>query len=115
MMIPQSYNYLQIIPKVPIAFTHRLYRLFVTVNGSKSLEVNRMPVTAGINGSMPNGFEGGKKKGEPTYEAKLMHGVNRLEIEIVAEKDRKGKPESKDSKDQVDIEKCTVFVHLMRT
>ncbi|PVI08266.1 Bromodomain-domain-containing protein [Periconia macrospinosa] len=113
MMLPQKYSYLQVIPKVPLALTGRPYRLFVTVNGSKSLEVNRLSVTAGINGSLPNGFEGGKKKGEPAYDAKLMQGVNRLEIEIVAEKDRKGKPESKDPKEQLDIEKCTVFIQLM--
>ncbi|CAI6281041.1 unnamed protein product [Periconia digitata] len=115
LMLPQAHNYLQVIPKVPIALTNRLYRIFVTVNGSKSMEVSRLPVTAGINGTMPNGYEGGKKKGEPAYDAKLMSGVNRIEIEIVAEKDRKGKPESKDPKEHVDVEKCTVFVHLMRS
>jgi hypothetical protein len=111
-----GHSYLQIVPHVPIALTNRLYRLFVTVNGNKTFEVNRMPVTAGINGAAATpGYDGGKKKGEPVYEAKLMVGVNRVEVEIVAEKDRKGKPESNLPKDQVDIEKCTIFLHLLRT
>jgi len=114
--LPPNYSYLQVIPHVPMALTNRMYRLFVTVNGNKTFEVNRIPVTAGINGnSSQPGMEGGKKKGEPVYEAKLMVGVNRIEVEIVAEKDRKGKPESKDPKEQIDIEKCTIFLHLTRT
>lgn len=115
LILSPTCSYIQIIPYVPIALTNRLYRLFVSVNGNKTFEVNRTPVTAGINGSSTNsGYEGGKKKGEPVYEAKLLPGVNRLEVEIVAEKDRKGRPESKDPKEQVDIEKCTIFLHLMR-
>lgn len=114
--VPTHYSYLQIVPHVPIALTSRLYRLFVTVNGNKTFEVNRIPVTAGINGSLPQpGIEGGKKKGEPVYEAKLAVGVNRVEVEIVAEKDRKGKPESKDPKEQIETERCTIFLHLSRS
>lgn len=73
-----------------------------------------MPVTAGINGSAEGaGFEGGKKKGEPVFEAKLVGGVNRIEVEIVAE--RLGKDgEVPNGKDAVEIEKCTVFLHLAR-
>ncbi|KAF2260192.1 Bromodomain-containing protein [Lojkania enalia] len=113
--VPPTHTYLQVVPHVPVALTSRLYRLFVIVNGNKTFEVNRVPVTAGINGSTPgSGFEGGKKKGEPMYEAKLVLGVNRIEVEIIAEKDKKGKPESKDPKEQVEVEKCTIFVHLMK-
>ncbi|KAF1832969.1 Bromodomain-containing protein [Decorospora gaudefroyi] len=114
MVVAPANSYIQIIPKVPIALTSRMYRLFVTVNGNKILEANRVPVTAGINGSSPGpGYEGGKKKGEPLFEAKLVGGVNRVEVEIVAEKDRKGQPESGTPKD-VDIEKCTLFLNLVR-
>ncbi|PSN63400.1 Bromodomain-domain-containing protein [Corynespora cassiicola Philippines] len=117
MNLPPTHSYLQIVPQVPIALTGRMYRLFVIVNTNKAYEVNRIPVTAGINGSggMGAGYEGGKKKGEPVYEAKLVAGVNRIEVEIIAEKDRKGKPETKEAKDQVEIEKCTIFLHLMRS
>lgn len=109
-----AHSYLQITPKVPIALTGRLYRLFVLVNGNKTFEVNRVPVTAGINGTGESaGFEGGKKKGEPVFEAKLVGGVNRIEVEIVAEKATKD-GEMASSKDAVEIEKCTVFLHLAR-
>jgi hypothetical protein len=74
--------------------------------------VNRAPVTAGINGSSQ--YDSGKKKGEPVFEAKLMQGVNRIEVHIIAEKDRRGKPESKDPKEQAVLEKCQVFANLMK-
>jgi hypothetical protein len=84
------------------------------VNGSKTFEVNRVPVTAGINGGADVvGFEGGKKKGEPVFEAKLVGGVNRIEVEIIAEKVQKD-GEATSTKDAVEIEKCTVFLHLAR-
>lgn len=84
-------------------------------------------MTAGINGSSPGpGYESGKKKGEPVFEAKLHGGVNRIEVEIVAEKEKKEKEkdgasasaskkeEKEKEKDLVDVEKCTVFLNLMR-
>jgi hypothetical protein len=116
MVVAPSDSYIQVIPKIPIALTSRMYRLFVTVNGNKTLEANRVPVTAGINGTSPSpGYEGGKKKGEPLFEAKLAPGVNRIEVEIVAEKDRKGQPDSGSAKkEDVEIEKCTIFLHLPR-
>lgn len=118
-----------------MAFTNRLYRLFVMVNGNKTFEVNRIPVTAGINGSNPAsasspqpqtpGLEAGKKKGEPVYEAKLVAGVNRVEVEIVAERERKEKDKEKEKggekekegsvKEQIESEKCTIFLHLTRS
>jgi hypothetical protein len=110
-----THSYLQITPKIPIALTNRLYRIYVSVNGNKTYEVNRVPVTAGINGSSPGpGYESGKKKGEPVYEAKLVGGVNRIEVEIVAEKEHKGASETSNGKEQIESEKCTIFLHLMR-
>lgn len=115
--VPTTHSYLQVTPHIPIAFTDRPYRLFVMINGNKTYEVNRIPVTAGINGSSPQpGIEGGKKKGEPVYEAKLMAGVNRIEVEIVAAKERKaGEKEPRDPKEQIETEKCTIFLHLTRS
>lgn len=123
MVVAPSHSYIQIVPKIPIALTNRMYRLFVTVNGNKTLEANRVPVTAGINGANNHpgpGYEGGKKKGEPLFEAKLMGGVNRIEVEIIAEKERKESSENANAtggaakKDDVEIEKCTIFLHLPR-
>ncbi|KAF2635330.1 Bromodomain-containing protein [Massarina eburnea CBS 473.64] len=113
MVLPQHYSYLQVTPHIPVALTNRAYRVFVSVNGHKTFEVNRTQVTAGINGN-GNPGDGGRKKGEPVFEAKLSAGINRVEVEIVAEKDRKGKPESKDPKEQIEVEKCTVFLNLAR-
>lgn len=114
-VVSPTNSYIQITPNVPIALTDRLYRLFVTVNGNKTLEVNRVPVTAGINGSSPGpGYEGGKKKGEPVFEAKLVGGVNRIEVEIVAEKDNKAQAENGTKEEHVETEKSTIFLHLMR-
>jgi hypothetical protein len=95
-----------------------MYRLFVSVNGQKTLEVSRAPFTAGPNGASPDpNYEFGKKKGEPHFVGKLNGGVNRVEVEIVAEKERKDQSEnnngSNNPKDQLDIEKCTIFLHLM--
>lgn len=61
-------------------------------------------------------YDGLKKKGEPLYDAKLVPGVNRIEIEVIAEKKEQdlAKVDSKDAKDLVDVEKCTIFVNLMR-
>ncbi|KAH7408350.1 Bromodomain-containing protein [Phaeosphaeria sp. MPI-PUGE-AT-0046c] len=114
MVLPTN-SYLQITPNIPIALTNRLYRIFVSVNGNKTYEVNRVPVTAGINGSSPGpGYESGKKKGEPVFEAKLVGGVNRIEVELVAEKEHKGAPESSNPKDQIEVEKCTIYLNLTR-
>ena len=123
-VVAPAHSYIQIVPKLPIALTNRMYRLFVTVNGNKTLEANRVPVTAGINGASPGpGYEGGKKKGEPLFEAKLLSGVNRIEIEIIAEKERKESSENAGAattpsgaakKEDVEIEKCTIFLHLPR-
>ncbi|KAL6159559.1 hypothetical protein ACJQWK_05804 [Exserohilum turcicum] len=120
MVVAPINSYIQIIPKIPIALTNRMYRLFVTVNGNKTLEANRVPVTAGINGASPGpGYEGGKKKGEPLFEAKLLGGVNRIEVEIIAEKERKDQQPTENGaaaakKEDVEIEKCTLFLHLPR-
>jgi hypothetical protein len=84
------------------------------LNGKKYSETPRVHVTPGIDPRAP-GYEGGRKKGEPLYDAKLLPGVNRIEIEVVAERDMRGKPEPKDPKDALEVEKCTIFVNLMRS
>ncbi|KAH6638230.1 Bromodomain-containing protein [Boeremia exigua] len=110
-----THSYLQITPKVPIALTGRMYRLYVQVNSNKTFEVNRVPVTAGINGSSEStGFEGGKKKGEPVFEAKLVGGVNRIEVDIIAEKALRDGELASGKDNTVEIEKYTVFLHLAR-
>ncbi|KAF2650142.1 Bromodomain-containing protein [Lophiostoma macrostomum CBS 122681] len=111
--LPPSHSSLQIVPHIPVAFSSRGYRIFYQLNGKAYSESLRTPPSASMNGSTPT-YEGGKKKGEPLYEAKLAAGVNRIEFEVVAERDRKGKPDSKDPKELIDVEKCTIFVNLLR-
>jgi len=114
--LPPTHSYIQIIPHIPVALTSRAYRLFVNVNANKILEVNRTPVTAGINGTgIDSRSESGKIRGEPVFETKLMQGVNRIEIHIIAEKERKvGKPEPKEPKDAIELEKCNIYVNVMK-
>lgn len=103
--LPSTHHYLQIVPYVPVALTGRLYRLFVTVNNTRMLEITRP-----VNGAQ--GGEGVKEKGRPLFEGKLNPGVNRIEVEAIAEVPAKkgGKKEG----GEVEGEKCTIFVHLMR-
>ena len=111
--LPPSHSHIHIVPYLPVALDGRPYRTFYTLNGKPHSEILRAPPMPGINGAA-RAYEGPKKKGEPLYDAKLNPGINRIEIEVIAEKDRKGEPESKDPKDQVEIEKCIIFVNLMR-
>lgn len=126
--LPPTHSYLHIVPSLPIALTNRAWRIHVSVNGNKIMESSRMPLTANLNGG-PVGYDGGKKKGEPLYEAKLVPGMNRVDIEVIAERDRGAKGRESESegkdvrekegqvlkdRDLVDIEKCTIFCRVKR-
>jgi hypothetical protein len=108
--LPPSRSHIGIIPTIPVAHTNRPWRIFYSINTRLASESSR-PVTSSINGG---GFDSGKVKGEPFFEAKLGPGVTRLDVEVIAERDAKGRPESRDPKDQVEVEKCTIFVNVMR-
>jgi hypothetical protein len=94
-----------------VALEGRAYRTFCHINSKITSDIPRHLATPGINGAS-NYDAAGKIKGEPLFDAKLALGVNRIEVEVIAEK--KEKVDSKDAKDQVEIEKCTIFVNLMR-
>jgi len=52
-----------------------------------------------------------RDKTHPVFEARLERGsVGRIEVEVLAGKGIKGK----DGKEEVEWEKCTVFIHVMR-
>lgn len=156
--LPSTHDYLQIVPHVPVALASppRPYRLFVTVNGVRLIEVakpsavgttsasnstplNQNPPPAGgvapVAPVAPVPADSGKEKGRPRFEGRLVPGVNRLEVEIVAatagaEKSKDvttaggtagaqqngqgqgGQPAKKER--DVEWEKCTIFVNLMR-
>lgn len=59
-------------------------------------------------------------KSRPVYEARLERGtVGRIEVEVLAEKAAGNvngvAGEKKEGKDEVDREKVSVFVHVMRS
>jgi hypothetical protein len=96
--VPSTHYYFQITPHVPVGLTNRPYRLFVTVNGQRVSEYTK-PGTERI-------------KDRPLFEARLERGmVNRIEVEVLAGKANA----TKGGKEEVELEKCTLYVHVLRT
>ncbi|KAK7545686.1 Bromodomain-containing protein [Phyllosticta citricarpa] len=94
--LPGSHTSIQIQPHVPVALTQRPWRIFVTVNNTRINQVTNLETRG--------------EKGRPVYEARMQPGVNRVDIEVIAATGSAGKPKS----EGVEIEKCTIFVNLMR-
>lgn len=98
--LPSTHYYIQITPTVaPHLLSARQYKLFVTVNGVRLMASNK-PF---LDSSEMNGVSGGVKQ---VYETSLLHGVNRIEVEIVAATGGRGGP--------LEMEKVNVFANLMR-
>jgi hypothetical protein len=121
--LPPTHSHIHIVPYLPVALDGRPWRSFYTLNGKRFSETPRALANPGINGMTPSSYEGLKKKGEPLYDAKLVPGVTRIEIEVIAEKTERDMAKvvgdgkdggSRDAKDLVDVEKCTIFANLMR-
>ena len=49
---------------------------------------------------------------QPSFEAKLVQGVNRVEVEVVAAVAAKLIP--KNVAEQLEVEKLTIFAHVLR-
>jgi hypothetical protein len=97
--VPASKHSFHITPYLPPSVTSRAYRIFVMVNGLR-LSPKANP-----------GEE--QDKSRPIYEARLERGtVGRIEVEVLAEK--AGAAKGGNAKDEVDREKVTIFVHVMR-
>ncbi|KAK0660897.1 Protein polybromo-1 [Lasiodiplodia hormozganensis] len=116
--LPGSHSSIQIKPFVPVAQTQRPWRLFVTVNNTRISEVYQPPTQqqANSSGSPEKPQQQAREKGHPLFEARLQPGVNRIDIEVVAgtaPMQVRGQPPPKE-RDAVEMEKCTVFVNLMR-
>lgn len=116
--LPGSHSSIQIKPFVPVAQTQRPWRLFVTVNNTRISEVYQPPTQqqANSSGSPEKPQQQAREKGHPLFEARLQAGVNRIDIEVVAgtaPMQVRGQPPPKE-RDAVEMEKCTVFVNLMR-
>ena len=91
--LPSSHYFLQISASVSKELnSHRPYKMFATVNGSRLTQKDSKHES-----------ESGRRT--MVYEPSLMQGVNRIEVEVAAQ----GEDEKK-----VDVEKVTVYANLMR-
>ena len=97
--LPQTHYYLQIKPTIAPSLQQRQYKLFVT---SGTQRLHALPVPGqGIDNL------------NPLFEARILPGVNRIEIELIAAlpKDAPKLPNGQD----VDLEKFTIFANLMKS
>ncbi|KAF2674612.1 Bromodomain-containing protein [Microthyrium microscopicum] len=95
--VPASQYQLQITPNIPVAATDRGYRIFVMVNGHRHSENTKL-------GNQE------RDKTNPIFECSLGRGgVSKIEVEILAVK-----VNPKTNKEEVQWEKSTAFVHVLR-
>src|ERR1700733_11057542 len=97
--LPSTHYYLQIKPTIAASLLERQYKLFVT---SGTQRLHAMTTIPGHSVDPRH----------PLFEARLLPGVNRIEIELIAALP-KGAPRPPNGSD-VELEKTTVFANLMR-
>ncbi|KAJ8058155.1 hypothetical protein OCU04_013010 [Sclerotinia nivalis] len=97
--LPSTHYYLQIKPTIAQALLERQYKIFVT---SGVTRLHAIPL-------IPNH---GVDPRQPLFEARLLPGVNKIEVELIAALP-KGTVKPAGGPD-VEIEKITVFANLMR-
>jgi hypothetical protein len=97
--LPSTHYYLQIKPTIAASLLERQYKLFVT---SGTQRLHAMPTIPGHSVDPRH----------PLFEARLLPGVNRIEIELIAALP-KAAPKPVSGQD-VEMEKVTVFANLMR-
>ncbi|KAL8810227.1 MAG: hypothetical protein Q9200_002751 [Gallowayella weberi] len=97
--LPSTYYFLQLVPTISANVMHRPYRTFVTVNNNRIASTPQRP------------DESDAKK--PLYECRVGLGMNRIDVEIVAGLPR-GAPKV-GTGPELEIEKVTVFAHLVKT
>lgn len=78
---------------------HRPYKIFVTVNNSRIVANPQRPEESDARKAL--------------YEHRVMPGMNRIEVEIVAGTPR-GAPKT-GSGPELEMEKITIFAHLVKT
>lgn len=96
--LPKTHYFLRITPTIATSLTHRPHRIFVTVG------------TVRLN-PMPQRLEETDQR-RPLYEARVVPGVNRIEVEVVAGPPR-GAPKV-GSGQEIEIEKTTVFANVLK-
>lgn len=105
--LPSSHSSIQIQPHVPVALTQRPWRIFVIVNNTR---VNQVP--ASLEQQQSSSTAASRDKSRQVYETRLQPGVNRIDVEIVAAS--VPSPANPKAPEGIEMEKCTVFVNLMR-
>ncbi|KAK4565269.1 hypothetical protein LTR86_003886 [Recurvomyces mirabilis] len=97
--LPNTHYYLQISPTISKQLSMgRPYKLFVTLNG---LRLNQRDTV----------FHSDSGRRTHVYDGTLMQGVNRVEVEVAAQK---ASSAEEGKKEGLDVEKVTVFANLMR-
>jgi hypothetical protein len=97
--LPHTHYYLQIKPTIAASLLERQHKLFVT---SGTNRLHAMPTIPGHAVDPRN----------PLFEARLLPGVNKIEVELIAALPR-GAPKPASGQD-VELEKITVFANLLR-
>lgn len=96
--LPKTHHYLRIVPTIASHVMQRPNKIFVTV-GTQRLS------------AMPQRAEDTDPR-RPLYEARVLPGVNRIEVEMIAGTPR-GAPKVGSGQD-IELEKMTVFVHVAK-
>lgn len=96
--LPKTHHYLRIVPNIASHIMQRPYKIFVTV-GTQRLS------------AMPQRVEDTDPR-KPLYEARVLPGVNRIEVEMIAGTPR-GAPKV-GSGQEIEFEKIAVFVHVAK-
>ncbi|KAL8947698.1 MAG: hypothetical protein Q9222_006052 [Ikaeria aurantiellina] len=97
--LPSTYYYLQLVPTLASSAMHRPYKVFVTVNNTRVIANPQRPED-----SDPR---------KPLYELRVLPGMNRIEVEMVAGMPR-GVPKV-GSGPELEVENMTIFAHLVKT
>ena len=96
--LPSSHYYLQIKPTIAPSLHERQYKLFVT-SGTQRLHAIPIPGQ-------------GLDNLNPLFEARILPGVNRIEVELIAALP-KDAPKLANGQ-EVELEKFTIFANLMK-
>jgi hypothetical protein len=98
--LPSTHYYLQIKPAIAASLLERQFKLFVTCG---TIRLPAMPTIPGHSVDQRH----------PLFEARLLPGVNRIEVELIAAVPKvAAKPVSGQ---EVELEKITIFANLMRS
>ena len=98
MNLPPMHYYLRIVPTISDATLARPHKLLVSANDS-------------LLKSLPSSQAEADSR-RPAYETRVLPGLNRIEVEVVAGYQR-GAPKPAGSGQELEMEKITVFANLM--